>query len=146
MFPLMFFYFLLFQIAKVRGWICENNQSLRNGIPASLPWLNESRITNSIFSTKVYSIPVEKRNWNCVVREIPIVDAPANGSFGRRQNKWNQPPSFPTNGGCLVRDDAFVSNHLPEMSVLETRHAAFTEQFYTISFTWLKEQPYKSRF
>lgn len=93
------------------------DRSLRNGIPrALLPRLDDSRITNSIspsspLDRSLFDSPVEKRNWNCAAREIPIVDASANGSFGRDKTNGTEPPplsSFPTNGGgCLVPPDAF---------------------------------------
>lgn len=74
------------------------DRSLRNGIPrALLPRLDDSRITNSIspsspLDRSLFDSPVEKRNWNCAAREIPIVDASANGSFGRDKTNGTEPP------------------------------------------------------
>lgn len=87
---------------------------------------------------------VEKRNWNCAVRRISIVDAAANGSFCRDKTNGTGPLSF-----LQMEVASFVA--MPSCLticlgfVLGTRHAAFTEQFYARSFPWLKLQPHESR-
>lgn len=133
------------------------DRSLRNGIPrALLPRLDDSRITNSIspsspLDRSLFDSPVEKRNWNCAAREIPIVDASANGSFGRDKTNGTEPPSplrFPQmEEAASFHPMPSMSNHLPERYVLETLARGFHRPILhdIVSPLRLKKLPYKSR-